>query len=222
MPLVALVVLVVGASHAYFLRLDFAGSATMYLGIGLPYLLLGSLTLHHLWSEGTLSERLTPRWGDVGLGGLLGLGLVGASWVVREQLLPATAMERVWVLRLFAQIGDSKVIQSSLTLTLLLFSVALLEELVWRGLVLGQLEQRFGLRRGWILTALLYAASLLPAMWATRVEPVGLNPLLPLAALGCGLVWSFTAARLGRLPPVLISHAVFTYFAGVVFRVPGS
>lgn len=222
MPLVALIVLVVGASHAYFLQLQFAGSVTMYLGLGVPYLLFAAFALREMWEQGTLAERMTPRWGDVGLGGLMGLALVGASWALREQLMPPTAMERVWVLRILAQVGDSKAIQSSVALTALLFGVALLEELVWRGLVLGRLEQRFGLRRGWIVTALLYAAALLPAMWATRVEPVGLNPLLPLAALGCGLTWSFAAARLGRLPPVLLSHAVFTYFSGVVFRVPGS
>ncbi|MCA9626696.1 MAG: CPBP family intramembrane metalloprotease [Myxococcales bacterium] len=222
MPLIAIIVLVVGASHYYFLQEQFAGTWTMYAGLGLPYLVFATLALRDLWEEGVLAERLAPRWGDVGLGGLLGLLLVGAGWVVREQVIPEHGVHRVWVMRILTQVGDAKVIQASIGLTLAILLIAMLEELVWRGLVLPHAERLVGVRRGWILTALLYALAVVPAMWATRVEPIGLNPFLPAAALGCGLVWSFLAARLGRLAPIMISHAVFTYFSGVVFRVPGT
>jgi len=222
MPLLIVVVLVVGASHFYFLQEQFAGTWTMYAGLGLPYLVFSLIAAREMWEEGVLAERLAPRWGDVGLGGLMGLSLVGASWVVREAVLPADAIERVWVMRIMTQVGDAQVIQSSIAFTLAVLVIAMLEELTWRGLVMTQLERLVGMRRAWLATALLYAVAILPAMWATRVEPLGLNPFLPAAALGCGLVWSFAAARLGRLAPVLISHAVFTYFSGVVFRLPGT
>jgi hypothetical protein len=48
-----------------------------------------------------------------------------------------------------------------------------------------------------------------------------MNPLLVTAAVGCGLVWSFLAAQVGRLTPVMISHMAFTYFTIVQFRLPG-
>lgn len=222
MPLVAIIVLVVGASHGFFLQEKFAGSFTMLIGLGLPYLIFAMIGLRDLWEEGTLGEKLTPRWGDVGLGGLIGLLLVGGSWIAREQIIAPTSVERLWVMQILNQLGDAKVIQASFALTGAIFLIAILEEFVWRSLVLTQIERRFGVRKGWIITAVVYAIALLPAAWATRVDPIGYNPLLPLAALGCGIVWSFAAARLGRLPPVLISHAVFTYFSGVIFRIPGT
>jgi hypothetical protein len=48
----------------------------------------------------------------------------------------------------------------------------------------------------------------------TLSDPLaGPNPTLVFAALGCGLVWSFGAQIAGRLPPIVISHAIFSYFA---------
>ena len=57
--------------------------------------------------------------------------------------------------------------------------------------------------------------------WCLADPTAGPNPLLVVAALGCGLFWSFTASILGRLPPVIISHMVFTYFVSVQFHPPG-
>jgi membrane protease YdiL (CAAX protease family) len=52
-------------------------------------------------------------------------------------------------------------------------------------------------------------------------DPIaGINPLLVTGALGCGLVWSFLAVFRGRLVPVVIAHAVFTYFSLVQFHWP--
>jgi membrane protease YdiL (CAAX protease family) len=92
---------------------------------------------------------------------------------------------------------------------------------VWRGLVLDRLAERFGSRRGWILSALCYSLSLAPTLFALRDPVAGLNPLLMIAALGCGIVWGFMAARFGRLFPAIFSHMAFTYFSAVQFRWPG-
>jgi membrane protease YdiL (CAAX protease family) len=94
------------------------------------------------------------------------------------------------------------------------------EELVWRSMVLDELTERFGTRRAWPLAALCYAITTLPTLYTLRYEPAGLNPLLVTAALGCGIVWSFLARLRGRLMPVIIAHAVFTYFSLVQFRGP--
>jgi hypothetical protein len=49
----------------------------------------------------------------------------------------------------------------------------------------------------------------------------GKNPLLFVAALGCGIFWSFLASVTNRLPPVIISHVAITYFSVTQFRAPG-
>ena len=85
---------------------------------------------------------------------------------------------------------------------------------------MGRVMQRYGDRRSWPLSAVLYSLSLLPTAFTLR-GPAGLNPILPLAALGCGLVWGFMGRLFGRLPPLIISHMIFTYFAAVQFRLPG-
>jgi membrane protease YdiL (CAAX protease family) len=51
---------------------------------------------------------------------------------------------------------------------------------------------------------------------------VGKNPLVILAALFCGAVWGFLVARKQRLPPALLSHALFTYAMTSEFRLWGA
>jgi hypothetical protein len=72
-----------------------------------------------------------------------------------------------------------------------------------------------------MVAALLYAATLLPTAVTLRDPVAGLNPLLPIAALGAGIVWSFEASLLKRLAPVALSHMAFTYFSAVQFHWPG-
>jgi hypothetical protein len=69
------------------------------------------------------------------------------------------------------------------------------------------------------VAAVLYAISLLPTSYSLAAIS-GPNPLLPMAALGCGLVWSFMGNMFGRLPPMMISHMVFSYFIATQFRLP--
>ena len=88
-------------------------------------------------------------------------------------------------------------------------------------MVLGDLTQRFGRRAALPLSALAFGFATLPTLWLLRDPLAGPNPLLLTAAIGCGLVWSFLAAQLGRLTPVVISHMAFTYFTIVQFRLPG-
>ena len=85
----------------------------------------------------------------------------------------------------------------------------------------GWAADRLGSRRGWPLAALLYAVALLPSVYLLSDPSAGLNPLVVIAALGCGIVWSFMASLGGRLAPVIISHMAFTYFSALQFRWPG-
>jgi membrane protease YdiL (CAAX protease family) len=95
--------------------------------------------------------------------------------------------------------------------------VASLEEISWRGLVFPALEDSLGTRRAWPATALLYAVAHLPTMFILRDPFAGPNPLVVIAALGCGLVWGLIVVRTGRLAVAIISHALFTLAIAIHF-----
>jgi membrane protease YdiL (CAAX protease family) len=220
MKRVLLVVLLLTAANAFAFRDVFAGSPLFFVSLAVPYAALSALALHHHWDRGTLLERLTPRWGDLSIGALSAMLLLLASWRGRSWLAPSGTPRQAWLYRLYIQLGDPDVIQHSLALTAAVLLIPVAEELVWRGLVLDLLTEQFGKRRAWIVASLLYALSLCPTIYALRDPIAGPNPLLPTAALGAGLVWSFLAARFGRLSPVAVSHMAFTYFTAVQFRWP--
>ena len=94
--------------------------------------------------------------------------------------------------------------------------LTVLEELTWRGLVLTDLTERLGTRRAWPIAAILYGACHAPTLFLLSQPGSSPNALVVLGALGAGIVWSFMASLLGRLPPVIVSHAVFSYFAVAV------
>jgi hypothetical protein len=221
MRLVLLVVIVLLAANGFALRPSLAGSAEMWLVLVAAYTVLSAIALYAMWNDGTLVERLSPRWGDISLGAITAIVLLVASWGARAALAPAGSPQNAWLLHIYLQIGSPDRIQRSVELTLLVVLVPVLEELVWRGLVLDRLGDRFGQRRGWPLAALLYAVALLPSVFLLADPAAGPNPLLIVAALGCGIVWSFMASIGGRLPPVIISHVAFTYFSALQFRWPG-
>jgi membrane protease YdiL (CAAX protease family) len=219
---VAIVFLIVAAAHAYALRLDFAGSWKLWAIMLGAYVLTGLYALWRMWDDGTLLDKLRPRWGDLTVGAVTAMILLFGSWGARAVLAPQESPRHLWILRIYAQLGDPNVIQRSVLLTAAVLLVPLLEEIVWRGFVLDALEERFGKRVGWPLAALLYALAVVPSAVPLAVEKAGPNPLIAVAALGCGLVWSFTAMIMRRLPPVIFSHMAFTYFTAVQFRWPGS
>lgn len=208
------------AAMAFAFRLELAGTIWFWVALGVPYLALAALALYKLWDEGTLVDVLAPRWGDLSIGVLTGALLLAASIGARAVLAPAGSTRLGWLLRIYAQLGDSDVVQRSVLYTSLLLLIVVCEELVWRSMVLDELTQRFGSRRAWPLAALLYGLTALPTLVTLRDPIAGYNPLLFTAALGCGIVWSFLASLKGRLVPVIIAHGVFTYFSLVQFRWP--
>jgi uncharacterized protein len=218
---VLITVVLVTASYAFAFRPSIAGSDSFWWGIALPYLVLAGLALHQMWDDGTLIDKLSPRWGDLSIGMLTATLLLLCSWAARSILAPASSQRQAWVFTIYLQLGDPDVLQHSVLLTLVLIGIAAAEEIVWRGMVLSELSARLGERRGWIATAVLYGLCALPTLYTLRLPEAGPNPLLITAALGCGLIWTFTAARVGRLMPVIFSHAFFTYLSAVQFRLPG-
>ena len=218
---VILTVLLTFLGVAYSFSEARAGSPLFWLGVGLPYVLLVALALHKMWSDGTLVELLTPRWGDLSLGATSMIVLLFASWAARKVLSPAGSPRQAWLFRIYLQLGNPEHLQRSTGYTLLILSICVAEEIVWRGMLLGELRERFGRRAALPLSALLYGVSTLPTLWLLRDPIAGVNPLLITVAVGCGLIWSFLSAQLGRLTPAIISHMAFTYFTIVQFRLPG-
>ena len=221
MLVVALTFVVCILAQGFALRPALAGTWTMWIALGAPYLALSAFAVFSFWKAGTLAERLKPRWGDLSIGIVIAAILLFGSWGVRALLTPAGTDRQAWLFHIYLQIGRPEIIQKSFALTTVLLLIAASEELIWRGVVLDQLKARVGDRRAWLLTTVLYATAVVPTAF-TLADPVaGPNPLLVVAALGCGLFWSFTASILGRLPPVIISHMVFTYYVSVQFHPPG-
>lgn len=217
---VILVLVVVAASHFFAFQPSRAGSSEFFWILGGSYLLLTVLALHHFVTERNLAEKLAPRWGDISIGVVTATALFFASFLSRRALAPAGTDRAAWIFRIYLQLGDPEILQHSVSLSGTLLGLAVMEELVWRGMVLDQVATRFGSRRGWIVAALLYALAVSPTLVALRDPVAGPNPLLFTAALGMGIVFSFLTARLGRLPPVILAHAAFSYFSAVQFRWP--
>lgn len=220
MKRVLLALVVVTLTYALAFQLSFAGRAAFYWVFGLPHAALAVLAIQGFKRDGTLAQRLTPRGGDLSIGALVGLGLLMASWGARTLIMPAGSPRQAWLLHLYLVLGDPDTLQHSVVLTGALGLIVVAEELVWRGMVLDELTERLGTRRGWLVSALLYALAALPTVYLLRDSMAGPNPLLVIAAFGCGLVWTFLAGRLGRLLPSIVAHLVFTYFSAVQFRWP--
>jgi membrane protease YdiL (CAAX protease family) len=102
---------------------------------------------------------------------------------------------------------------------LIVMSIA--EELVWRGLVVSLLGTVLSPQRAWVWAAVLYALAHVPTLWALSDPVAGLNPILPVAALGGGLVWGFMARRFDRLLPGMFAHVLFDWTVLMMFRLWG-
>jgi uncharacterized protein len=216
---VAVAFVLVAAGYAWAFQPSVAGTPEFLWRFALPHAILGLLAVRELSRDGVFLERFKPRWGDLSMGAITALLLLVASWGARATLAPPGSERQQWLLLLYIQLGDPEQIQRSIVLTGLLLGITVAEELIWRGLVTHRLSEHFGTRRGWLFAVALYALASLPTAYTLRA-PAGLNPLLVVATLGCGIVWTYLSVRVGRLVPGIFSHMAFTYFSVVQFRIP--
>ncbi|MEN9577429.1 MAG: hypothetical protein RJA70_438 [Pseudomonadota bacterium] len=180
----------------------------MWFGLLAPYTLLTVAAVHQLRRSGRFRELLRLRSGDISLGIVVGLVMVAAGMLALRQGFPLGSPQQEWLFTIYAQVGNPNLMPAVLMLPLL----ACCEELVWRGWVGESLAAQVGQRAALPLTAFLYALAHAPTAFTLSSSIAGPNPLVLLAALGAGLCWAFAARAWGRLIPVIVSHAVFTYF----------
>jgi membrane protease YdiL (CAAX protease family) len=210
------------ASYFAFLP-QHSGSLAFWLLAGGPAIVLAALAALWAHREDLLREWLSPRWGDFSRGVASAVLLFGAAWAFTRLLTPAGSKREVWLVSLYGQIGDPRVLQSHAPMVAAAIAVvALAEELVWRGMVTQLLADRVGTRTAWVWAAVLYALASLPTAWALRAGSVGgLDPVLPVAALGAGLLWGGMARAFGRLTPGVLAHALFDWAVVMMFPLWG-
>lgn len=187
-----------------------AGQGAMLSAIGAFYALLTAVAVVRLHRRGELLQRFRPMSGDVALGALTAGVLYGAARIVLLLLAGHGSPREAWVVRLYLQIGDTET-AGRWVVGGVVFAVAALEEIVWRGLVMRTLEDALGAKRALLYAALLFALAHLPTAYLLRDPMAGPNPLILLAALGCSVVWGALALRTGRLAPSLLAHALFSW-----------
>jgi hypothetical protein len=187
-----------------------AGSPWMLVIIGALYAATGAATVMWLRRRGELRASLRPAYGDLTAGALMAALLYGAAMGATLLLAPRGSPREAWIMRIYLQLGDPAT-DARILVGGVVFVIAALEELVWRGLVMRALAGPLGRNRAWVVSSVLYAAAHAPAVFLLADPTAGLNPLLVGAAFGCGMVWGRVVLRLGRLTPALFAHALFSW-----------
>jgi membrane protease YdiL (CAAX protease family) len=215
---IAVAVVVVAAAVTLAMQQNMSGRPIALAVLAVPYVVLAVLAILYFKREETLGEKLRPKSGDLTFGALVTVMLFFGAIAGRKFLAPHGSVRDAWVMRIYLQIGDPELMQQRIIgASVAIAAVAILEEIAWRGLIYSLVEERFGTRRAWPVTAVLYAAAHAPTIVLLSDPYAGPNPLIVLAALGCGLVWGLIVARTGRLPVAIFSHALFTWCVAVQF-----
>lgn len=230
--LVGIVVAIGIGAHQTF-QVSRAGQPTFVLWIAVPTVALAIAGAIRAHQDGTLYRRgsfddgggkgwLNVRSGDFTRGFLGAALLFGAAWAFTKVVTPSGSPRESWIARLYLQLGDPTTLRKNVVLIVIgIIIMAAAEEIVWRGLVTSLLEEKIGSRRAWVWAAVLYAVAHVPTMWALRDPVAGPNPMIVVAALGCGLVWGFMARRFERLLPGIFSHVLFDWTVLMMFRLWG-
>lgn len=209
----------VAAAAAFACRAGSAGSwrlAAVYGGVTGVIAVAGAV---RAWRDGELVEWVKPAGLDVTLGCFTGGFLLACAYAFTKYVVPPTSPRVGWLARAYLQMGDTAALHAQITaVTAFLVFISIAEELVWRGLVTTLFAELVGSRRAWIFAALLYAAAHLPTVWLLSDPKAGPNPLIVLAALGCGFVWGALTRWKGRLVPAIVSHLLFDWCVVMMFR----
>ncbi|MEO8875725.1 MAG: type II CAAX endopeptidase family protein [Polyangiaceae bacterium] len=215
----AIIVALLAVGVALSFRPESIGSVRFVAIYGGITAVLAIAGMVRAYRDGELREWLRPAFGDFTSAFFATALLFGASYAFAKYVILPGDVRTGWLSRIYLQMGDPAILRSKVFVVggvILVISAA--EEILWRGFVTTLLAEIAGSRRAWIYAALLYAIAHVPTLWLLADPRAGLNPLVVLAALGCGLVWGALARRNGRLVPGIISHALFDWCVIVMFR----
>lgn len=219
--LTGIVVTIAVAAHFAF-DVERAGTASFFLIMAVPTVVLAVLGLLRARNDGVLKSWLSVRSGDFSRGFAAAVLLFGASYAFMKVVAPPDSIRASWLARLYLQLGDPQILRKNVGMVVIaIIVISVAEEIVWRGLVVSLLEEKIGSRRAWVWAAVLYSIAHVPTIWALRDPVAGLNPVVVLAALGCGLVWGAMARRFERLLPGMFSHVFFNWTVLMMFRLWG-
>jgi len=199
-----------------------AGQPSALEGLGATYAVLAVCALVWAYFNSQLKHWLVPGWGDLSRGFFSALVLFALAFGFVKLVAMHHSPRAAWMARLYLQLGDPRPLRLHQAWVGVGITVAaFLEEVVWRGWAQSLLDELIGLRVGWIAAAALYALAHVPTVWALADTTVGPNPMVVIAALGAGLVWSGMTRISGRLWPAIVCHALFDWAVLMMFRLWG-
>jgi len=203
---------IAAAALTYSFQIAQAGKVIIVITLGGTYGVLAAATCWWLWRRGEL-KILTPSRGDITIGALLAAVLYALSIVGRMVICGRGSPREWWLVRLYTQIGEPK-LTATIWVGTSVLCMAILAEIVWRGLVMQVLIEAHGTVRGWLASSVLCALAHVGTMFVLGHATTGfpaLNPLVLLGAGLCGLIWGLVATRFERLGPSMFSHAVYAW-----------
>jgi membrane protease YdiL (CAAX protease family) len=155
------------------------------------------------WGTGSLGTDigLTPRFADLGWGPVIWLGAIGAQVAVGAVVV-ALGVPLVGNTEGIEEISADRTYVVSLVITAVI-AAPIVEEMVFRGVVMRGLRSRLPIVATIILQGLLFGAA--------HVDPVrGVgNVGLVLVLGGVGIAFGISVALLGRIGPAMVAHALF-------------
>ena len=153
------------------------------------------------------SQRPRLRLKDLALGILLAAALWGIFWAGKQistLVLPFAGPQ------IGAVYAKGKGFPQPAIFFLLLLVTGPCEEIYWRGFLQKRLMADHGNLKGWLMATAIYAG----------VHIWSFNFMLIAAAAVAGAFWGFFFWRLGRLAPVIVSHALWSAFIFAVVPIP--
>ncbi len=155
------------------------------------------------WGTGDLGTDigLTPRLADLGWGPLIWLGALGTQLAIGAIVI-ALDVPLVGNTEGIDEIGADRTYVVSLVITAVI-AAPIVEEMVFRGVVMRGLRSRLPLLVVIVAQGLLFGAA--------HVDPVrgAGNVGLVLVLSGVGIAFGVAVALLGRIGPSMVAHAIF-------------
>jgi membrane protease YdiL (CAAX protease family) len=155
------------------------------------------------WGTGDLGTDigLTPRFADLGWGPVIWLGAIGAQIVVGAVIV-ALGVPLVGNTEGIEEISADRTYVVTLVITAVI-AAPVVEEMVFRGVVMRGLRSRLPMVAVVVLQGLLFGAA--------HIDPVrGVgNVGLVLVLAGVGVAFGVAVALLGRIGPSMVAHALF-------------